>query len=1619
MICWLSAALTLIATLLGWPVVAQAVKQQGDSSTSHMAELTSEGPSQELDGSFIRDWLVLGPFPSRDLEIDFLRDVGGELNVRPKEGDTVRTREGSVLVWTRLRSTHDVVDLEQVLQNLNWSVVYAYCELNSKESFQAEARAATWPGGPLWFNGKQVTWLRDGYRFDTPPTFPIRLSVGKNPLLVKLKFEQESPFSFSFQPLPRESAHVDFRITDLHGTVLPGTHIQFYDGNQRVAQFHTDSSGSGRFSLYPLSKVYDVRATSGDAGTWLSSLSLEPGEHRKIELRLSKAESISGVVQTLDGSPQTGIVVQAIPFDDEIAIHRDSSKPQPVQNGFYTGPTLVNADPGVPSSEGGGFGRPARATPLIKNPPFSQSVLSDTNGVFRFINLRSGKYRLRAHSSKGYVAPSGSLGLDSSQVFFVNPGRTSGSVRFIFAEAKKAVASNYPIRQGLVELVPVIVHRSPDGVLWVGTNERTIHSYDGVGFFTYSLPEVSGNYIRTMNHDSAGFLWIGTDKGINRLVDERIQIVPGSESHVGNNVVSIHRDSDGALWLGSSLGLVKYDGTSYHRLSAQERSPGNGIGGLLRTRRGELSMVTSQSLAQLGGQRFSELMRLSGPRPVTWGKLHEAKDGAIWYCNPDYEFAVYRYDGKTLSSLDKEDGLAGERIFDVAETSDGVLWFATDKGISRFDGTVILNYTSFDGIGLGEVRSILADSDDVLWCATYAGVSRLDTRTFSWLTKRDGLTNRNKDTASVFAIEPNTDGGYLLGTEWGGVYYLNGDSRDQLRRADFLENGYVRHIRRMSGGTTWFGTADGIYRQEAGQLEKLLMRNWIIAMTIDSQGNLWFGQGWAGGGTTRYNPKTKELTIFTKKEGLPDDSVWVLERASGDGVWIGTGAGLALFQGGEIDSIGMRLGIPPSSLRSLRQEHAGGLWLGGGGGLRRLLGTNIVSLQTINGAPVPDFWCDTKTSDGIHWIGTDKNGLLGYDGQAVTQIDRRDGLSGNGVFTLKPDKDGALLVGLLNNGIARFRRTKSLPSIRLTQARLEDEMLSDFGNLPRTEIGKRVSIQYQETDLKTHPDKRQFRYQLIGPKGQALFSGVTKDRTFEWTPRKGGTYSFEVQAIDRDLNYSKPARLDVHATVPWFANLWVMVPGGSLFGGLIIWAFVARVLFTRQRRETERLREQMLLQERQSREALELKARQLEIAKEAADSANRAKSAFLANMSHEIRTPLNVMLGYTQILRRKPSLASEDRGALSTIESSGNHLLSLINSVLDLSKIEAGGSELNTEDFDLIQLARDMSAMFQIRCQQKGLKWCVGFAWAGPSVPVHGDLGKLRQVLINLLGNALKFTEVGEVLLRIRFMKNNSSDRVHTGAPQTESKCAVRATANYRFEIIDSGPGISADIQEKLFIPFFQGNEGLVKGGTGLGLAISRKLIQIMGGTIGLQSEVGKGSTFHFTLPLMAATAPTGSLLTQHTPEPLRLLEAYSVNALIVDDIEQNREVLHQTLASLGCRVLVAESGEQALELLSFFIPDIVFTDVRMPGMDGFELRTRILEQFGVDRLKVVAISASVLAHEQQQYLQVGFHDFISKPFRVAEITACLTRLLAVRFEYELPDTMGEIGEHQNQKHQT
>ncbi len=409
----------------------------------------------------------------------------------------------------------------------------------------------------------------------------------------------------------------------------------------------------------------------------------------------------------------------------------------------------------------------------------------------------------------------------------------------------------------------------------------------------------------------------------------------------------------------------------------------------------------------------------------------------------------------------------------------------------------------------------------------------------------------------------------------------------------------------------------------------------------------------------------------------------------------------------------------------------------------------------------------------------------------------------------------------------------------------------------------------------------------------------------------------------------------------------------------------------------------------ESKQAAEL----LRQAKENAETANRAKSAFLSNMSHELRTPLNGILGYTQIFKRDVSLTTQQQHGVDIIHRSGEHLLEMINDILDLSKIEADHMELTPTEFHLPNFIQTIVYMMQTRAEQKRVTFIYD---PNPNLPlsVLADETRLRQILLNLLSNAIKFTEQGSVTLRVQ----------RDGDPYTP----------IRFEVEDNGIGIPLERQDDIFKPFHQvGDEQVMHQGTGLGLAISQRLVSMMGGSLHVKSDGVNGSLFWFELPLLSILEPEKDelLVTRQEIGYTRTKEALSTSpfrVLVVDDFEQNRTVLNIFLTSLGFTVDEADGGQGAIAKTTLFKPDFIFMDLVMPNMNGLEATRRIRQQLDSQYPPIVALSANLNAGVQQECMGAGCDGYLPKPFEADAVLEKLQQHLPLQWLYKDEDTQPE-----------
>lgn len=1253
---------------------------------------------------------------------------------------------------------------------------------------------------------------------------------------------------------------------------------------------------------------------------------------------------------------------------------------------------------------------------LVSDGEVVATTLSDRSGKYQFNNIKPGTYNMRCQILDGYVyyrakreavgdtARDDKAGIaDLWQNLRVFSGESLINIDLQFPPFKKGSWKNYDTLDGLAYNIISDIHRDPEGMMWFATFGSGVSQYDGSKFTNLTTKDgLAHNYVFAIHSDPDGVMWFGTGGGVSRYNGKEFSTFTSGSGLSGSTVRDIYRDSNGVIWFATlGTGVFSYDGTQFANLAAKDGLAHNDVFAIGGASDGAMWFGTGGGISRYDGKQFKNFATEDGLAHDEVLAISVESDAVVWFGTRG---GISRYDGNGFTNLAHRDGLPGNNVRDIYRDPSGVMWFAMEgQGLSRYDGERFVNFTKSDGLGNNWVNTIYGDSEGVVWLGTgnwnayeRGGITCYDSKSLISFTARDGLSGD-----MIYDIQGDSDGSIWFASHGGGISKFDGGRFIGFTKIDGLAGNIVRDIYCDQNGIMWFATEDnGVSRYDGQEFTNLGSNDGLAGDTVYSvhgipDDDIWFG---TGSGATRY--ADGRFGNFSKEDGLAGNIVYAIQHDLDGGVWFGMwDGGLSRYDGSNFSDFSAADGLAGKMIYAIYRDLDGAMWFGTWDGVSKYDNGTFTSITTEHGLPHNNVTAIHRDTKGNMWFGTDGGGVACFDGNAWTWLDTQDGLAGKTVSSIYQDLGDNLWFGT-EGGVTCYHLSSMFPKVKIVSV-TTDKIYRNLANLPTFNVRNRITIGCNSIDFKTIPEKRQYRHRIrdLDP----LWSKPIKEVHFDLTFAEAGTFTVEVQAIDRDLNYSEPASLTLQIGIPWYLNSRIVIPLLVIIAILLILGAIFGLRYYNQRRKYQRLRDEMLEQERSNSEALESKNTELERARDDAETANRAKSIFLANISHEIRTPMNAILGYTQILQRRSDLPGDVRGAVETVEDSGNHLLALINDVLDISRIEAGRVDLQKVDFNLTSLIHGLENMFQLRCQQRGLDWQVEWMMqqdqrqnTSPSdqVLVHGDQGKLRQVLINLLSNAVKFTDSGGVALKISQIDE----------------------ARFRFEVIDTGIGIPSEEQEGIFSLFAQSRDSISKGGAGLGLAIAKRLVEIMNGELSVESEPEEGSRFFFSLPLSIVTEAEIAEFLLHRgipePVPISLAEGHRILALVADDNAENRNIFSQMLSEIGVMVIIAENGQQAVEITIAKQPDIVFMDIWMPVLDGLKATQQIISKLGKERPKLVAVSASVLSHEQQQYRDAGFDYFIPKPVNSSELYRCLAELLQVEYEYAtdlLSDGVPEI----------
>ena len=1125
-----------------------------------------------------------------------------------------------------------------------------------------------------------------------------------------------------------------------------------------------------------------------------------------------------------------------------------------------------------------------------------------------------------------------------------------------------------------------------DGSYWVGAGNNL---YRLAGKQLRRERKVTEADITVMGMGARGVMWFGTSDGLFRMEGDRVDRVQ-FEGKRSVSVTALLVDDGDALWLGTAgRGLFRFNGKTWDSLSAARGLTSDFVGALYDDRENGLWVGTGTGgVIRLRDARVSPL----GPEEGLSGRvaraLLEDRDGNLWIGTQGQ--GLNKVTNGAVQPYTTRDGLAGDFVYGAYQDRRGDLWFAsTTGGVSRFRAGRFKTFSVRDGLLSNQATAFLEDRKGRLWIGTVRGLSRFDGRQFESF-DREPLGRK------VTALQEDS-----MGTIWVGV----------------LGSGLIKYenekftlIKDASGGTAPTN---------------------IFSILVEANGAMWLGT--LGQGLFRF--KDGRFQQYTSKDGLSDTIYFVVE--DGSALWMSTNRGilraekadLNRFADGERSRISTRQTGQADGMRSAECNAAapaglrrrdGSIWFPTTDGAIRIdpgnqrLDTTLVpvvveSVETdriLQSGDAPVVLPPGETRVTFHYAAptfvntkkiTFRVKLEGFDEKWVDVGHRRTAVYTN----LPPGHYEFRVIAANRDGVwnengasvslelqPHFYQTKSffvlsavvllwagrlaylyrLRSIHAYQRELEHEVKSRTAEL-QDEIGKRQMAQqetekgakyfetlFEESPLAVvvlHPDRTlrmaNRAFQRLFGFSQEEVAGQKVEDVLGATPEMRA----EITSIVARSAHGMPTHTTTRRMRRDGSLLDVEVYNEPLLMNGVLIGFLVFYLDITERRRAEA---------------------EMKRAKEAAEETSRLKSEFLANMSHEIRTPMNGIIGMTELML-DTELNPDQREYLDMVRVSADSLLSVINDVLDFSKIEAGKLDLDPIEFALRDAVAETLRPLSLRAHQKGLELNCDVALDVPD-GVVGDPGRLRQVIVNLVGNAIKFTEHGEVNVEVSIANRLGADSVEL-----------------RFAVRDTGIGIAADKQHRIFEAFTQADGSTTRkfGGTGLGLSISKRIIEMMGGELLVESEEGVGSCFQFTAKLGVHSAQPAVCARQSSLE--------SLPVLVVDDNLTNRRILRQTLAHWGTNVTTADNGREALAILTAAAMRgnpfrLVLLDGHMPGMDGFALAERIRMRPELTGATIMMLTSAGQRGDAARCKELGVSAYLIKPVKQAALLEAILTVL-------------------------
>ncbi|MBK7443152.1 MAG: response regulator [Bacteroidetes bacterium] len=1088
-----------------------------------------------------------------------------------------------------------------------------------------------------------------------------------------------------------------------------------------------------------------------------------------------------------------------------------------------------------------------------------------------------------------------------------------------FLSAQQYHLKNYSIDDGLAGISVTCLLQDNRGYIWIGTEDGGISRFDGKTFVNYNKRDgIGDNTINCLFEDTKGNIWIGTkNNGVTKFNGyEFFQY--GDD--VVKNIEKIYSDSSGNILVYSFPNLYKISGDSI--IPASDNSTNTGL---------------------------INFFRAGGPKAI---KSFIDKQGNKWIATHTGIYTISKpfvdlensSDYKVQFILNPEQ--PEEPATSIMQDREGNIWIGTAfSGLYLFYDGAFSNFNNIPALRNNYITAISA-TPEALLIGTASGLKYVvvDTVTKQYYEKPLNV-NGFISTSRINCIYKNANGNWYAADENNNIIYFDG--RYAVTTMTALEpNTQITSISEDAAGNLWVATnGEGIYIgknitwQHLTASDSLSSDN-ITYLFTDKQGLLWIAT--ADAGVMTYDGrKFNRYTYFDN--GLISNHITSINEDQHGNIWFGSpDAGLCSYNGEGFSFYTDNDVLSSNNINSLAFDATDGLWVGLNDGLDYL---KFNADSTITTKHFDAF-------DGFLGIKNTNNTIL-VDPVGHVWLGTVDGL-----FRYNPEEDII---------------TQTKPLIELRNIRLFFET-TDWGPYSDTTAGwynlpvnlklpydqNHITFDFSAIFFSVH---EKITYQVYLDGFEDDWKDIGNSTSMTYSNLKPGTYTFSVKAKNADGIWSDAVTYSFTIKKPFWATLLFQITAGVLGLGLII---LINILRNRRLRKRANLLEATVTQRTAELEQQKIKA---ETAAIRAENSEKAKEEFLANMSHEIRTPMNAIMGMTRLLLEKEPKETQKR-YLNAIRQSSDNLLVIINDILDLSKIQAGKMELEKIPFHFRNLLNNLGDIMKFKSDEKNIGFEVIIDEHIPEYVIV-DQVRLNQILINLTGNAIKFTETGKVVVRCDLQK-------------TENNIATIA-----FHVEDTGVGIAQDKLDSIFDSFSQADVATTRkfGGTGLGLSISKRLTELSGGILSVESTLGKGSVFTATIPFEVSEAAVSK---DAENDNLAGDTTLPIHILLVEDNMFNQMVATDSIESMFPNVTIdiAENGKIAVDKITVGDYHVVLMDVQMPVMDGYEAARTIrkLENKKKNSIAIVAMTASVIKSEVDKCYESGMDDFIAKPFEPKEL---------------------------------